>query len=280
MQKIAIITDSGSDLSPSLLKEHNIYSLPFRIIYSDNEYEDGVTITPHELYNNLEKEIPTTSLPSREKIENILTTLEEEGYTHVIAIHISSALSGTINSVRLALEDHPKLTSYVYDTKTLCMAEGSIALSVSSLIKEGKTFEEIISMLPCIREKVHTYFTLATLEYLKRGGRIGKVAGTIGELLNLKPIVFVGDDGVYQTFAKARGRKQSINKLKEIIESYLDKNKCNIWIIEGNAIEESQGLLNSLKDHTNVNKISIATVGPALGVHTGPGLLGFIIEEL
>ncbi|MBD7910937.1 DegV family protein [Clostridium cibarium] len=280
MQKIAIITDSGSDLSSDLLKEHNIFSLPFRIIYSDNEYEDGVSITPYELYDSLEKEIPTTSLPCMKKIESILTNLEEEGYTHVIAIHISSALSGTSNSVRLALEDHPNLTSYVYDSKTLSMAQGSIVLSASKLVKEGKTFEEIISLLPTYRKSVHTYFTLNTLEYLKKGGRIGRVAGTIGELLNLKPIVFVGDDGIYQTYAKARGRKQSINKLKEIVEGYLSKNKCNIWIIEGNAIEESNAILNALKTNENINEISTATVGPALGVHTGPGLLGFIIEEL
>jgi DegV family protein with EDD domain len=280
MQKIAIITDSGSDLSPSLLKEHNIHSLPFRIIYSNNEYEDGITITPHELYESFQKEIPTTSLPSRETIENILLNLEEEGYTHVIALHISSALSGTINSVRLALEDHPKLTSFVYDTKTLSMAQGSMAITVAKLIKEGKTFEEIVSTIPSLRKNVHTYFTLGTLEYLKRGGRIGRVAGTIGELLNLKPIVFVGDDGVYQTYSKARGRKQSINKIKEIIESYLSKGNCNVWIIEGNAVEEGLSLLNNLKEHSNVNKISTVTVGPALGVHTGPGLLGFIIEEI
>jgi DegV family protein with EDD domain len=280
MQKIAIITDSGSDLSPDLLKKYNIHSLPFRIIYSDNEYEDGVSITPYEMYDALEREVPTTSLPSMERIDSILHTLEEEGYTHVIAMHISSALSGTINSVRLALEDHPKLISYVYDTKTLSMAQGSIVISVAKLIADGKTFEEIISSLPSLRKCVHTYFTLNTLEYLKKGGRIGRVAGTIGELLNLKPIVFVGDDGVYQTYAKARGRKQSLNKLKELIEEYLSKKRCNVWIIEGNAIEESQNLLNSLKGNENVNEIFIATVGPALGVHTGPGLLGFIIEEL
>jgi len=280
MQKIAILTDSASDLTNKLMEQHNIKFAPFKIIYSDKEYEDKIDITPNEMYASLTKEIPTTSLPSRERIEKILCSLEEEGYTHVISINISSALSGTGNSVRLILEDHPKLISYVYDTKTLCMAEGAIVLDAAKLVESGKSFEEIRDVLPALRKKSHCYFTLSTLEYLKKGGRIGKVAGTIGELLNLKPIIHVGDDGIYHTFAKLRGRKQSINKLYEILNEYLAKSKCNVWIIEGDAVEEGTEICNSIKGLNNVNEVSMATVGPALGVHTGPGLLGLIIQEV
>lgn len=280
MQKIAILTDSASDLTNELMDQYNIKAVPFRIIYSDREYEDKVNITPNEMYASLKKEIPTTSLPSIERIETILCSLEEEGYTHVISINISSALSGTSNSVRLVLEDHPKLTSYVYDTKTLCMAEGVIVIEAAKLVKAGKSFEEIIEALPSFREKSHCYFTLNTLEYLKKGGRIGKVAGTIGELLNLKPIIHVGDDGIYNTYAKLRGRKQSINKLFEILTEHLTKSKCNIWIIEGDALDTGTEMFNSIKDLNNVNTVNMATVGPALGVHTGPGLIGLIIQEV
>ncbi|HEY5524081.1 MAG TPA: DegV family protein [Clostridium sp.] len=280
MQKIAILTDSASDLTKELMEQYNIKFAPFRIIYSDKEYEDKIDITPNEMYASLKREIPTTSLPSIEGIEKILCSLEEEGYTHVISINISSALSGTSNSVRLVLEDHPKLTSYVYDTKTLCMAEGAIVIEAAKLVKEGKSFEEIIEALPSFREKSHCYFTLNTLEYLKKGGRIGKVAGTIGELLNLKPIIHVGDDGIYHTYAKLRGRKQSINKLFEVLTEYLAKGKCNLWVIEGDSLESGTELYNSIKSLNNVNEVNIATVGPALGVHTGPGLIGLIIQEV
>ena len=280
MQKIAILTDSASDLTKELMEQYNIKFAPFRIIYSDKEYEDKIDITPNEMYASLKREIPTTSLPSIEGIEKILCSLEEEGYTHVISINISSALSGTSNSVRLVLEDHPKLTSYVYDTKTLCMAEGAIVIEAAKLVKAGKSFEEIIEALPSFREKSHCYFTLNTLEYLKKGGRIGKVAGTIGELLNLKPIIHVGDDGIYHTYAKLRGRKQSINKLFEVLTEYLAKGKCNLWVIEGDSLEAGTELYNSIKSLNNVNAVNIATVGPALGVHTGPGLIGLIIQEV
>lgn len=280
MQKIAILTDSASDLTNELMDQYNIKSAPFRIIYSDTEYEDKVNITPNEMYASLKREIPTTSLPSIERIETILCSLEEEGYTHVISINISSGLSGTSNSVRLVLEDHPRLTSYVYDTKTLCMAEGAIVLEAAKLVTAGKNFEEIIEALPGFREKSHCYFTLNTLEYLKKGGRIGKVAGTIGEILNLKPLIHVGDDGIYHTHSKLRGRKQSISKLLEVLNEHLTKSKCNVWVIEGDAVEEGTEISNIIKGLCNVNDVNIATVGPALGVHTGPGLLGLIIQEV
>ena len=121
MEKIALLTDSGSDLTLEELKENNVYLAPLNIIYSDGEFEDKIDITPNEVYASLEREIPKTSLPSTAKIEEILNKLEEEGYTHLIAITISSGLSGTANAIRLALEDHPKLKSFVYDTKILSM---------------------------------------------------------------------------------------------------------------------------------------------------------------
>ena len=122
MQKIALITDSSCDLSLETLKENNINMLPLNIIYSYGEFEDRVSITPEEVYEKLGIEIPSTSLPSTKKINSVLDKLEEEGYTHVIAITISSGLSGTFNAIRLALEDHPKLISHVYDTKMLAYA--------------------------------------------------------------------------------------------------------------------------------------------------------------
>ena len=126
MQKIALITDSACDLDLNTLKENNINLLPLRIIYSNAEYRDRIDISPSEVYKNLENEIPKTSLPSAKDTEEILNKLEEESYTHVICISISSGLSGSYNALRLALEDHPNLTSFVYDTKILAYPQGEI----------------------------------------------------------------------------------------------------------------------------------------------------------
>ncbi|MGL5352804.1 MAG: DegV family protein [Clostridium sp.] len=280
MEKIALLTDSGCDLSLQTLNENNIYMLPLNIIYSYGEFEDKVSITPEEVYDNLEKEIPKTSLPSTQKINSILDNLVTEGYTHVIVVAISSGLSGTSNAIRLALEDYPNLTSHVYDSKILAYPEGMIVLEVAKAIKEVKAFDEIISTLPSIREKISGYFTLNTLEYLKKGGRIGKVAGTIGEMLNLKPIIGVNDDGVYHTVCKARGRKQALSKLTDILKEHLSKCKCVVYVLQGGATKEAAEYLESIKSLENIIEIGIASISPALGVHTGPGLIGLAIQEL
>lgn len=280
MQKIAILTDSASDLTPELLKEYNIHSAPFRIIYSDKEFEDGVTITPEELFKSLDKEIPTTSLPSVEKIDNILNNLEKEGYTHVIAVLISSQFSGTWNSVRLLAEDHPNLTTHVFDSKTLTMAEGAVALHAAKLAKEGKSFDEIVESLEAKRASTQTFFIIDTLEYLKRGGRIGKVAGSIAEFLNIKPLITIDSDGTFRTYAKIRGKKQAISKLKEIANEYLAKGNCNFWVMDADNKIEGDNLFNAIKDLENVNEMHRGIIGPALSLNVGPGLIGFIVEEV
>lgn len=278
MQKIALITDSGSDLSLEELKEYNINLLPLRISYSTGEYQDKIDIKASDVYANLDKEVPKTSLPSPETTEKILNKLEKEGYTHVIGICISGGLSGTANSLRLSLEDHPNLTSYVYDTKILAYPEGEVAIEVSKLIKAGKTFEEIIENLPKIREKIAGYFTINTLEYLKKGGRIGRVAGTLGEMLNLKPLITTDENGVYYTIAKARGRKQALSKLTEILKSHLSKNRCDVTVLQGGCEAEALKYMESLIGLENINTLKISEISPALGVHGGPGLMGFCVK--
>ena len=278
MQKIALITDSACDLDLNTLKENNINLLPLRIIYSNGDYRDRIDISPQEVYDNLEKEVPKTSLPSAQETEDILNKLEQEGYTHVICISISSGLSGSFNALRLALEDHPKLTSFVYDSKILAYPQGEIVLEVAKLIKEGKSFEEIVKEIPEIRKRVIGYFTINTLEYLKKGGRIGRLAGTVGELLNLKPIITTDEDGVYYNVAKVRGRKQSLSKMTELLKGYLAKGKCEVAVLHAGCEDEAIKYMNSLKDLTNVVSIKIAEISPALGIHGGPGLIGFSVK--
>ena len=280
MQKIAVIVDSACDLSLDTIKEKNIKLLPLRVSYSHGEYKDKVEITADEIYNNLDKEIPKTSLPSTEDLEKILVSLEEEGYTHVIAVTISSGLSGTFNSIRLTLEDHPKLISHVFDTKILAMPEGIVAYEVATLVQEGKSFEEIVESIPKIRKNITGYFTISTMEYLIKGGRVGKVAGTIGDILNLKPIVSVDEDGVYYTVCKARGRKQSISKLTGILKEALAEAPCKVWVLHGGVLDEAKSFLESLKGLDNIVSLDIAQISPALGVHGGPGLLGLAIQKV
>ncbi|ATD53846.1 DegV family protein [Clostridium chauvoei] len=280
MQKIAILTDSASDLSLETLKENNIHLFPLRILYSNEEFEDKISITPEEVYNRLSTEIPTTSLPSPKTSAKVLKDLEANGYTHVIAISVSSGLSGTFNAFRLALEEHPNLTSYVYDSKIIGFPQGVLVLEAARLVKEKKSYDEIIQELPRIRENITGYFTLDTLEYLKKGGRIGKLAGTIGQFLHLKPIITMDEHGVYHPYAKVRGRKQSLSKMIEVLKTHLDESKCKVWILQGGCMDEALLFAESVKALHNCEFMGITPVGAMVAVHSGPGMMGLAIEKV
>lgn len=278
MEKIALITDSASDINSELIKKYNIHVLPFKIIFSDKEYKDGVDITPSMLYEKLPTEIPTTSLPSISEFTELLEKLKSDGYTHAIIITISNCFSGTFNAARLASESVSDITTFVFDSLTLTMSEGAMVLETAALIEEGKSFNEITNELPTIRKKIDVFFTLDTLTYLKKGGRIGKVAGTIAEALNIKPIITIKDDG-FHTYSKVRGTKQSISKLSSILNDYLAKGKCKVWIMNGDAPDKADLLYNAIKNSDNLVECTLGgMIGSALGVNTGPGLVGFIVE--
>ncbi|MDS0524559.1 DegV family protein [Clostridium sp. SHJSY1] len=281
MEKIALITDSASDVSMHFAKENNIKVVPFKIIFSDREYNDGIELTSEMLYKFLPKEIPSTSLPSIDKFTSVLTSLKNEGYTHAIIITISSGLSGTYNSARLAAENVSGIETFIFDSMTLTMSEGAMVMETANLIKDGKSFKEIIEFLPKLRDKIDVFFTIDTLEYLIKGGRVGKVSGTIAQTLNIKPIITVGNDGIYHTAAKVRGVKQSISKLVNLLKPYVEKGKCKVWVLDGAAPEKAKILYDSIKDFKNIVECNLGgSIAPSLGVHTGPGLVGFIVERI
>lgn len=279
MQKIALVTDSSCDLGEKTRRDNNIEMLPFRIIYKDKEFLDQVNITHDELYESLSEEIPTTSLPDLEYTENLICRLKEEGYTDVIVITVSSRLSGTLNSIKLLVEDHKELNFHFYDSKTLGFPVGALVLEASLMIRAGLTPEEIIDKLYEVKTKLHAYVTLNTLEFLRKGGRIGRVAGAVGEILHLKPIISANEEGELYPWGKCRGRKQAISKLRSIIHERLENARCKVWILSGASHDEAVALYESIKSHTNISHISLEMIGATMGVHTGPGALGVCILE-
>jgi DegV family protein with EDD domain len=282
LSRIALITDTTGDLPESTIQKYNIHVLPFRIIYKDREYKDKYEITPEEVYGNLENEVPTSSFPALEDMENLFSKLEEEGYTHVIAVVLSSGLSGIYNGMKVASENFPNLTTHICDSQSISLGEGALAEEVAKLIAEGKDFDYIVNEIPSIKKRIHLFFVVGTLEYLKRGGRIGKVSGTIAEMLNIKPIISVdNEDGKYFTFDKVRGRKQSLNRLVEIGTKFLDEKKCRIYLMHGDSEAEAKKVFDILKQHPNAAESVLGgCISPVSGVHSGPGLVGLVVVEL
>lgn len=278
MEKIALITDSTCGLPKEYIDQYNVHVVRLKIIYKNAEYIDGINITPDEVYSKLEEELPTTSMPSVQDVSDLYEKLISEGYTHAIAMPISSGLSGTINSFRLAsLEYTDKITSFIFDTKILSMAVGLSVIEIGKMINEGKNFDYICNIIPKLRENTHMYFTVDTLEYLIKGGRIGKVTGGVGQILNLKPIIKMDDEGKYTNHSKVRGSKKAFNEIVKLATNILDKSKGKVIIMTGTMHEEAEKLKNILESHKNTEFIHCGIITPAVGIHSGPRLLAVAI---
>lgn len=283
-EKIAILTDSGADVPESIKEKYNVKVIPLKIIFKDGEYIDKLNITAEEVYRRMDKEIPKTSLPDGEMIKGIFDEIKQEGYEKVIAITISSGLSGTNNMVRIVADDYKDLEVFVLDTKNIGIGSGLSAVQAAVQVDQGLPFDEIKSNLQKSTEKAKVYFHVPTLEYLQKGGRIGLVQSVLGSLMNLKPIITCNDEGIYHTVAKVRGKAKSVSKTIELVEEYAaNSNKYNLAVAYGGetAIEEAKSVREELKKKLpHFEQFFFDQVSPALGVHTGPGLIGIGVQLL
>ncbi|NMA82246.1 MAG: DegV family protein [Epulopiscium sp.] len=253
-----------------------MYVIPLKIIYQHGEYSDGVDITAQEVYRKLETEIPTTSLPSGDELRAIFEKIKVDGYEKVLAITISSGLSGTYNSIRLAGSQQKGLEVFVLDTKNIGIGSGFSAIQAAEYIQQGMPWDTLLQTLSENISKSKIFFCVSTLEYLRKGGRIGLVATLLGSALNLKPVISCNEDGVYYTAAKVRGRKKSFDKAIQLAVNFIgDAKNYNIAIVNGDAEQEANQIKEIMMPLLpNCNIYVDGQISPALGVHTGPGLIG------
>ncbi len=273
---MAILVDSGCDVPTTLAQANNIYEIPLKIIYETESFTDKVTITAEEIYDRLPIEIPKTSLPEGAIIQEIFKKIIADGYEQLIAITISSGLSGTFNSIRLIAQDFPQLETFMFDTKNIEIGAGSHAIKAAELIAQGASFEEITNNLSHSTDKSKIFFSVATLEYLQKGGRIGLVSAVLGNALKLNPIITCNEAGVYHTVAKSRGRKKSLEKTVSLVKEFVGNHQnVRLLVAHGNAEQEALALVDVLKKEIpQANDILVDQISPALVVHTGPGLIG------
>lgn len=280
MSKIAIVTDSTSDLSAEVVERFGIRVLPLQVVYHDREYADRIEIQPEEVYAGFDQEIPKTSMPSVGDTRQLFLDLEREGYTHVICMHISSGLSGTYEMVKMVGEQTKDLKIEVIDSKALSLGLGWLVHEAAKLVEAGLTFEDVVSKLYTVRDRIKVFFVVKTLEFLKKGGRIGLVEATLGEMFDVKPIISINPDGKYYSYCKVRGRKKSIEKITDIIHDLIGGKRVNLAVMHGDALEEAQQLLDRLLKLPDVkpDEVVFGQIGPVMVVHTGPGLLGIALQ--
>lgn len=273
-----MVTDTSCDLSDEQLQRYDIRLVSLRVTSSKGEYRDRVEISQDELYMLLKEELPKTSLPLPEDVSSLYRQLQAEGCTRILHLSMSSGLSGTYNMVRMLAEDFAPLPIDVVDSRTLSCGLGLLVLEAAESLEQGMPVEEVIARVERIRATQLGTFLIRTLEFLRKGGRIGLVEGVVGSLLQIKPVIFVNDDGVYQTLAKARGFNNALNVMCEEFFSRYEGCKVRVAIVHGAAYDEAVKLREKFLEKLDVVSSFISPVSPALAIHTGPGLLGAIVQ--
>lgn len=282
-ERIALITDSCADIPKSLIEKYSIFTIPLKVFCDDKEFLDGIEITYENVFEKMmnSKKLGT-SLPDGKYIEKIFSEIANQGYTKAIAITISSGLSGTFNMLNLHKAIIKGLEVKVFDSRNCSLGQGMIVLQLADYIEKGLNWEELIKKTDQLIKNTHSFIYADTLEFLQKGGRIGKITAFAGTMLNIKPIFSVDEKGSLYSIAKTRGRKQGREKIMQLINEKIDTNKnYNFACINGNNNHEMIMLCNQLKDSfPNYTNIWNGHMGAAVSVHLGPGVLAAAVQIL
>jgi len=286
--EIILVIDSGCDLPLEYIRQDNIVPLGLVCNFKGKALEDdfGDKFTRKEFYDALRQgEMPTTSQINSERYLEVFRKYATEKKP-IIYISMSSALSGTINSANIAretmLEELPGADISIIDSKCACLGQGLLVYYAYEMLKNGSSKGEIVTWIEENKLNINHWFTVNDLNHLKRGGRISSSAATVGTLLNIKPVLFVDNEGQLTPFSKCRGRKKAINSLAQKFKEKTDPNKEQVIAIShGDCLSDALALEVLVREHGNVKDVILNYVGTAIGSHTGPEMLGlfFIAEE-
>ena len=281
-RKIAIVVDSCTDVPQEDIDRYGMYVVPLQVNYENESFLDKVDITAQDVYDRLEEEVPRTSTPTPAVVAEVFERVIADGYEEAVVVTISSGLSSTFDLLRSVAAGTPHLKSLLIDTKNIGMGAGMVVLGIARLVEQGATLQEVEEAASSIVETTHAVFCLDTLDYLVKGGRIGKVTHAVGSLLDMRPIISCNEEGVYHTVAKAKGRKQSIKRMvkcaKEAASRY---ERCIGAVANAAAEDEARAILEALKaEMPHVEKWYFGQTSPALVVHAGPGMIGVGFQRI
>ena len=277
-----IVTDCAADMSAEELEQLEVAQAPLFIQFPEGEV-NSADISADEFYNRLEAmrpAIPTTAQPSSGIFAELYRKLADVEQ-NILSIHISSGLSGTINSARDAGEQvKAEANVSFWDTLTLSGGERFQVMAAALASRANWAMHSIQERLEQIRENTEVIYTLDTLEYLARGGRIGRVKAIAGALLNLKPVIRVDSDGKYTTVTTGRTLTKSINSISEHLYNRYAHTPLWVTVLHGRFAEKAELLANELKAKLNVTRLEVNRISPVLGVHTGPGIVGAAVVPM
>ena len=283
-EKIALLTDSTADLTPAMREGKPIYVVPLKIRCDDGEFSDGVDIFAQDVYDRLHRgELPRTSLPEGGVVSDTLDQIRADGYEKVIAVMLSGGLSGTYNLVRVQAEQTEDLDIAVFDSRSGSLGIGIIVLQLWEEIQAGAGWDKLIhERVPHLVDNTFPFFSVDTLEYLRRGGRIGRITALAGTMLSIKPIITFSEDGQLQSIAKVRGRKQVQDKIVELLRSKFRAGKrYNLGVANGGAPAEMAELSEKIRARfPDFVHCWEGAMDATLSVYIGDGVLGAAVQRL
>ena len=278
--KLAVITDSSAYLSAETLQREDLFVLDIPVNIDGEEYVEGINLTAEEFYQKMAQasELPKTSQPSIAKLDEILTSLKEQGYTHALGLFLSSGISGFYQNIQYMVDDYEGLTIAFPDTLITSAPLGIMVESVFNWRDQGDDFAIIQDKLAIQISHTSAFIMVDDLDHLVKGGRLSNGAAILGNLLSIKPILYFNDQGVIEVYEKVRTEKKAAKRLIEIIKEATASGQYRIIVIHGNALEKAEELRQHLLESGVGTDVSLATFGSVIGTHLGAGsiALGYI----
>lgn len=283
--KIALITDSACDLPDEMLRQWDIAMVPLYVIWGSEQLRDRVDITPDAFYRRLVSDPvhPMTSQPTVQDFLAAVRAAEQAGAKEALIITVSSGMSST-NDVAQQARDQATLPVVVVDSRANSLSQGWQVLAAARARAKGASLSGMVEAADTVRRHLATRLYVDTLEYLRRGGRIGRAAKWMGTILNLKPLLMVDHTtGRIEPRARARNRAQALEKMVEDFFAAIDVHKAiRIGILHGNAPDEARQLAERIRRDYDPIELIIGMTSPVMGVHTGPGamaLCGYAADD-
>lgn len=277
MKKIAWVTDSTAYITKELQANPDVYVMPLAIIFPDRTFEDGVDLTTNELYSRLnsEKEVPKTSQPPVGKFAELYEKLKAE-YEHVIAIHVSSKLSGTFDSSRSGME-MAEVEGEIVDSLSMSYAITTLLNKGIALAQQGVNYKKIAEILRDEAIRSENYILLGSLDQFYKGGRMSGTQFLLGNLLQIKPIITIKSTGEFDLFQKVRSEKKAVNRLLELFAAANEKHEITeIQIMHGNVLDKALSLQKKIEEQFPQLKIVVGEISSTIAVHAGEGTVALI----
>ncbi|NQN91649.1 DegV family protein [Streptococcus suis] len=280
--KIAVITDSSAVLSETIISDERVFVLPIPVTIDGESYIEGQNLTATEFYQKMavSAELPKTSQPSLMKLEEVLSQVSEQGFTHAIGLFLSSGISGFYQNIQYLVDEFENLTIAFPDSKITSAPLGMMVENVLRWADAGQDFETICEKLNCQIEQTSAFIMVDDLDHLVKGGRLSNAAAILGNLLSIKPILYFTSEGKIEVYEKVRTEKKAVKRLLEILQEKTADGHYQLAIIHANALEKADNFKDLLEEAGVTSELPIVTFGSVIGTHLGEGAIAFGISPI